>query len=197
MQAPIFPPGSFAANRRLLLYAAFFLIIVVFLSSCKNPDAKPAAADQPAATAPKPAGPTNKDIYKVFNTGNDKGLDTLVAKDAIDHSPFGTSYGLDSLKLNVAASRAAFPDLKIEALEEIVQGDMIMTRFRFTGTNTGPMNGKPATGRKIDVTGVDVTRTKDGKLYEHWDYTDYMTFFKQLGIDPLAPVSDKKTGKSR
>jgi steroid delta-isomerase-like uncharacterized protein len=169
-------------NRKML--AALF---VVCITACNN---QPNTAASTVAE-PKYSGPTNKDVYAVFNSGDWSKLDSLVAKDGVDHTPMGDVRGLDSLKASFKEMKLAFPDLKFEAMEEAIQGDMIFTRYHFTATNTGPFNGMPATNKKIDMIGVDVAKVKDGKLYEHWDYSDNLQFFKQLGIDPLAKPSKK------
>jgi hypothetical protein len=36
----------------------------------------------------------------------------------------------------------------------IASGDTVMANVTMTGTNSGPMNGKPATNKKIDIDGI-------------------------------------------
>lgn len=42
----------------------------------------------------------------------------------------------------------------------------------------------PATGKKIDVDGVDIARFRDGKAVEHWAYYDELGMMRQLGVIP-------------
>jgi steroid delta-isomerase-like uncharacterized protein len=172
-------------------FFSFFLvwIIAVCFVACNNETKT--AADSAAVVEKKPVGPGNKDVYEVINTGNWSKLDSLIAKDGIDHTPMGDLHGLDSIKSMLMQIRNAYPDIKIEAIDEAAQGDLIFTRYRYTGTNTGAMNGMPATNKKVTMTGIDVVKLKDGKLYEHWDYSDNLEYFKQLGVDPLAPPPKK------
>ena len=166
-----------------------FIVCLVLIAGCNtSPDSGSAGT---MAVAAKYTGPTNKDVYEVFNTGNFAKLDSIIAKDGIDHTSMGDIHGLDSIKASIKGFREAFPDIKMEAMEEAIQGDMIFTRCHFTGTNTGMMNGMPATNKKVDMIGVDVVKVKDGKLYEHWGYNDNLEFFKQLGINPMAPAPKK------
>ena len=44
--------------------------------------------------------------------------------------------------------------------------------------------GTPASGKKINVRGIDIIRFVDGKAAEHWGVTDTMTLMKQIGAIP-------------
>ena len=54
-------------------------------------------------------------------------------------------------------------------------------RIRSTGTNDGPMWGRPPTGRPIDITVIDVMRVVDGRMVEHWGVADRLAVLKQIG----------------
>jgi predicted ester cyclase len=58
---------------------------------------------------------------------------------------------------------------------------MVWFRIRATGTNDGPMWGRPATGRPIDITVMDVMRVVDGRMVEHWGVADRLAVLKQIG----------------
>ena len=58
---------------------------------------------------------------------------------------------------------------------------MVWFRIRSTGTNDGPMWGRPATGRPIDITVMDVMRVADGRIVEHWGVADRLAVLKQIG----------------
>lgn len=142
-------------------------------------------------TEEKTTGPGNKDMYEVINTGNWSKVDSLIGKDAIDHTPMGDIIGSDSIKAMLMQIKSAFPDIHIELLDEASHGDLLFSRYRYTATNTGMWNGMPPTNKKVVMTGVDVVKRKDGKLHEHWDYSDNAEFMKQLGIDPAAKPGKK------
>lgn len=56
-----------------------------------------------------------------------------------------------------------------------------MVSIRATGTNDGPTWGRPATGRPIDITVMDVKRVAGGCMVEHWCVTDRLAILKQIG----------------
>ena len=78
--------------------------------------------------------------------------------------------------------------MKFEVLNTAASGDLVFVHYRFTGTNSGPLMGMPATGKKVDYTGVDLVRIKDGVATEHWDYGDNITYMKQMGLMPATII---------
>lgn len=80
--------------------------------------------------------------------------------------------------------RAAFPDGVMRAVEQVAEGDRVTTRTSFTGTHTGNLMGIPATGRKVEVGGIDFDRIADGKIVERFEVYDQFGLMVQLGVIP-------------
>jgi predicted ester cyclase len=57
-------------------------------------------------------------------------------------------------------------------------------RWRFHGTNTGSVEGNPATGREVSVSGFHLYRIVDGRIAEVWAQPDVFGFMYQLGLLP-------------
>jgi predicted ester cyclase len=53
-----------------------------------------------------------------------------------------------------------------------------------TGTHTGTFMGIPASGRKVDFTGMYVARIEKGKIVEHWSEEDALSLMRQIGAIP-------------
>lgn len=83
----------------------------------------------------------------------------------------------------LAQYRIGFPDMRSHEDALIGDGDLAMIRWTITGTHTGPFFGVAATGRAIQVSGMDILRVADGKLVEHWfGVADQMDdFLAQIG----------------
>lgn len=64
--------------------------------------------------------------------------------------------------------KPAFPDLRVEVLDQIAEGDQVTSRKRITGTHLGELMGIPATGRSVAIDVIDIVRLRDGKYLEHW-----------------------------
>ena len=93
--------------------------------------------------------------------------------------PPGQQVGSDFL----AQFRFGFPDLRSHEDALLGDGDLVVLRWTITGTHTGPFFGVAATGRKIEVSGMDILRVADGKFVEHWGgVADQMDdFLSQIG----------------
>ncbi len=84
-----------------------------------------------------------------------------------------------------------FPDLHIAVDDAMAEGDKVMVRLTWTGTQSDPIEawGSPATGRRVRYELIAVYRVACGKLAEQWLVVDYLTMLRQTGIitdDELA-----------
>jgi len=98
--------------------------------------------------------------------------------------PGGWANGPESLKQIAGPFRAGFPDLKVTIEDQIAEGDKVVTRWSASGTNTGSLQGMPATGKTVRVTGANVARLSEGKIVESWFNFDMLTLLRQLGVVP-------------
>jgi predicted ester cyclase len=98
----------------------------------------------------------------------------------------GSSFAREYLKATADGLHAAFPDLKLEMLEQIRTQDRVVNRFVLEGTNTGSFNTYPATGREIRFTGVAIDKIEDGRIVESWLQIDLWSMAQQLGMTQVA-----------
>lgn len=84
----------------------------------------------------------------------------------------------------VAANHDAFPDLKVEILSQIAEGDLVATHWCISATQTGPYGGTPPSGRPVSWTGVQIDRFEGDKIAESWVSWDKHTQLVQLGLIP-------------
>ncbi|MCW6004182.1 ester cyclase [Micromonospora sp. CPCC 205371] len=128
----------------------------------------------------------NEHFYdEVFRRRNVDALDDLLADDFVEHIP-GPAQSPDKqgAKDLIRQVLAAFPDLEIEIVREVAEGDTIASVLRFTGTHQGEFAGIPATGRRATVFVTDVGRMRDGRWVEHWGLVDFAGLMEQLGAAP-------------
>jgi steroid delta-isomerase-like uncharacterized protein len=125
-------------------------------------------------------------INEGWNSGNLAAIDELFAPDFVEHQA-GIAPGRDGVKGSIRALRTAFPDLRLEVEDAVADGDRVWFRLHGTGTHDGPFMGVPATGRRIDVTVIDIARIADGRLIEHWGVADRFTVAQQIGLVPRGP----------
>ena len=119
---------------------------------------------------------------EVLNQRNLAALDDLLAPDFASWLPDGTRLGRVEYRDAVLASHEAFPDLVVEVLDQLAEGDKVATRWRASGTHRGPFAGIPATGRPVTITAMHLHRVADGKLTDHWEEIDVLRLLRQLGV---------------
>ena len=72
-----------------------------------------------------------------------------------------------------------------EVVDQIAEGDKVVTRIVSTGTHTGAFQGIPATGKPIRVDGILIERYANGRIVERWDQFDQLGMLQQLGVIPV------------
>ena len=75
----------------------------------------------------------------------------------------------------------AFPDGVATVEDQIAEGDKVVTRWRFRGTQRGALYGHPASGNTVAVAGFHVHRIVDGKIVEVWALGDFYGLLMQIG----------------
>ncbi|MFC2031079.1 ester cyclase [Chloroflexota bacterium] len=120
-----------------------------------------------------------------FNDGNPDGLDEIFAPEFNWlNAPPGVPADAEGLKGIIAAFRAAFPDLHVEIVAQIEEGDTVATRTRSRGTHTGELMGVAATGKEIRIEGSAWARIAGGRIVEMWGVADQLTMMRQIGALP-------------
>jgi steroid delta-isomerase-like uncharacterized protein len=84
-----------------------------------------------------------------------------------------------------------FPDFSYSIEELIAVEDRVISLFIFRGTHEGEFQGIPATGNKIECSGVMISRIENGKIVEDKEEMDMLGFMQQLGME-LKPKEGEK-----
>ncbi len=79
---------------------------------------------------------------------------------------------------------AGFPDGQWTIEDQIAQKDRVVTRWAFTGTQSGTFMGIDATSRLVRITGISIDRLVDGKIIEEWEEWDTLGMMQQLALLP-------------
>lgn len=120
---------------------------------------------------------------EAVNSGDLAALDDLVASDCVDHDPApGQGAGARGYRDFFAELRTAFPDLHIAVEHLTAADDDVAFAYTITGTHQGLLMGHEATGKSVEVRGMQISRFADGKLVERWGSSDQLGMLAQLGI---------------
>jgi predicted ester cyclase len=83
----------------------------------------------------------------------------------------------------IAPFRASFPDVHMEVVELIAEGDKVVGRFRCSATHLGEWLGHAPTGRRFErVDEVSIFRFRDGRIVHAWSLEDSLSRLRQLGL---------------
>ena len=111
-------------------------------------------------------------IEEVLNGGRLEVLDELYAPEL---APAARRW--------ITPFRASFPDVHMEILELIAEGDAVVSRFTCSATHLGEWLGHPPTGRRFErVDEVSIFRLRDGKITQVWSLEDSLGRLRQLGL---------------
>jgi predicted ester cyclase len=124
-------------------------------------------------------------VRRFFEEGLGRGdldlIGALVAPDAVMHNALILD-APSSVRGSVEMVRRAFPDLSVELLDLIAEGDRVAAFLRLSGTNTGAYRRGGATNRFASMRAFFIWRVANGRLAESWGVADRFDFLQQLGI---------------
>lgn len=111
------------------------------------------------------------------------------AEDAELVGPIGTFRGLRAIREHNAEELAAFADMQITIDRVVVEDNVAVVEYRYSGTHTGPLKLRSgetlkATNRGVAGPGVDIITYRDGKVISVHAYLDTVPIFLQLGLMP-------------
>jgi predicted ester cyclase len=120
---------------------------------------------------------TNKDVVRrlvaeVLNGGDLEVIDELYAPEL-----------KGAARRWIAPFRASFPDVHMEIVELIAEGDTVVARFTCSATHLGPWLGQAPTGRRFErVDEVAIFRFRDRRIVHAWSLEDTLGRLRQLGL---------------
>lgn len=120
-------------------------------------------------------------VIEYQSEGNGSVAEELLAADFMDHTPFpGFGPTRNDVMRLFDTLRLAFPDLRVEIIDQLVDGDRVATRKTFHGTHRGPLLGLPPTEKPVSIRVCDIVRIQNGQIAEHWNVVDVAGLMTQL-----------------
>ena len=124
---------------------------------------------------------------EAWESGNLEAIKEIFSPDFVWHAPVGLDISseeyIESNRKNMEQRKVAFPDMTIINEDVIVKGDKVITRYTLRGTHIGNVEGIPATGNKIEFSGIEIIRIENGKIAESWEENNLLRFYQQLGME--------------
>jgi len=105
-------------------------------------------------------------------------LDEILAPDADhDSATFTDNPGPRAV---LGALLSGFPDVRHTIEAVITEGDLVVIRYRATGTHEGEFQGHAPTGKPVTWTGINIYRVECGRIAEIWSEIDALGRIAQL-----------------
>ena len=126
---------------------------------------------------------------ELWGHGDLKVADEIIAADYVRHDP-GDPFparGPEDVKRIVTMLRSMLPDFKIEVEAMVAEGDLVVSRYTATATDTVGYMGMPPTGRAVRTPAIQIFRFANGKIVESWAARDDLGTLRQLGHFPAPP----------
>jgi predicted ester cyclase len=83
----------------------------------------------------------------------------------------------------IAPFRLSFPDVHMEVVDLIAEGDKVVGRFTCSGTHLGEWLGHAPTGRRFEaIDEVYIFRLDEGRIVRAWGIEDTLGRLEQLGL---------------
>jgi predicted ester cyclase len=158
-------------------------------------DATPAGsppAGCPIMTAAENATIARRWHEEAINTHDPTVLDELLAPNpAHDSATFADNPGPREV---LGALLTGFPDVQHTVEAVITEGDLVVIRYRATGTHEGEFQGYAPTGKRVSWTGINIYRVECGRIAEIWSEVDALGRIAQLaGSETATPAAGTPT----
>ncbi len=146
----------------------------------------------PAAPAVAASGDNNSEGAKkniaamqstsnMFATHDFSKIGDYIADDAVDWGgEKALVKGLANIKADLETAAKNMTDMKTEVIQEVADGEIVMSWMKFTGTMAQDGWGKKK-GDKYASSGLEVGRyNKDNKCVEHWTFVEMREMMKEM-----------------
>jgi predicted ester cyclase len=125
----------------------------------------------------------NKTIVRRFEEeivkGNLDVIDELLSPDFVDRSLLpGQGPTREDFKRTNKEFLDAFSTTSFTIVEQIAEGDTVVTKYRHSGVSRGETAGLPPTEEEDTVEGIHIHRIFAGKITEEWSTLDVIPFWE-------------------
>ena len=127
-------------------------------------------------------------LEEAFGQGKVEVIDEVLHPDFVcwdPNSESGEIRGADTIKGEIEYFHNAVPDLTYTVEDQVVEGDKVVSRYTASGTHQGEFFGVAGTGKRIEMSGIQIDRFGEGgKMVEEWPEYDMLGAMKQMGAVP-------------
>jgi len=132
--------------------------------------------------------------WEVWSKADLEAFKEVVAPEYVWYLPSGSteSVSIEETIEFAKRLRSAFPDITFGIEEIFAAGNRVVVRYIMRGTQQGEYAGIPATGNKIEVSGIMIHWVENGKVVEDREEGDGLGMMQQLGMELKPKEAEKK-----
>ena len=112
-------------------------------------------------------------LEKVCARGDMELARACYATDFVDHVNAVDLHGHEGIRKSTDLYRTLFDDLQIRVVDQVSEGDQVVSRWVMTGSNRG---------RPAELAGITISRMEGGRIVEDWSALDSLELLRQLGV---------------
>jgi len=119
---------------------------------------------------------------EVVNTGNVEQIPDFISPgytEVYDNKRYPA--GLKGAEDHVLGVRRTYPDMHLTIERQIAEGEWVATCVTMRGTHRGEWRGIKPTGKRIEVTAVNIDRVVNGRIVEHGGAANLLDSFLEIG----------------
>jgi predicted ester cyclase len=114
-------------------------------------------------------------LEEAFGQGKLEVVDEVLDPDFVCYDPnseSGAVRGADTIRQEIEWFRNAIPNLTYSVEDQVAEGDKVVTRYTAKGTHQGEFFGVAPTGKRIEMSGIQIDRFGEGVRHARGDEAD-------------------------
>lgn len=135
---------------------------------------------------------TVRKLYEeILNTGKLEILNKIISE---EYTGVRGEKGAPGFAETVNSIRIGFPDIKWTVEDLIADGNKVVIRWTWKGTNTGSFRGFPPSNKKVTDNAIAIYEFSEDKIIRAWIQSDRLGFLQQIGVisaDVMTPPIKK------
>jgi steroid delta-isomerase-like uncharacterized protein len=119
-----------------------------------------------------------------YNHGAAEAGQEIFAPDFVAYMPGQPPMDRATVEHFVSAVTDGMPGYTYEIHDQIAQRDIVANRVTWRGVHSSTLAGVPATGRAVELHGINMFRVRDGQVVAQWAQLDMLGLLQQIGAIP-------------
>jgi predicted ester cyclase len=123
-------------------------------------------------------------IHGIFDNADYDLIQEMTTEDYVYILPRPGRVSREDLPNLIDGFRTSAPDLHNVIHEQVVEGNVVVSRGTTHATNTGPLGDMPPSGNPVETDWVIFTRFEGDKIAEDYEIYDELAVMMQMGVIP-------------